>query len=296
MNKGITLRGRVQLTLIIFSCLALILWFGCRQINYDSVGFILASLMFIGTLFIMIVITCILQGRVEKYYDGLVDEQKKTFDTEMARQKMHIGLLSSQMDSHFITNTVIAVKSLADRGENEQAAQVADGLGYLLKHQRKGGALINIFDEFMALQKYIEIMSIRYGGRFAYDYEIDDLLSEYSMPGFILQPIVENALEHGLGSKELDARLYIKGFTQDGKIYIKISDNGVGIPPGKLKTMRDNLANTEPQDFPEPGLHGVALINVHKRIRLQFGLDYGVDIESDFGKGTMVTLIFPLIV
>jgi two-component system sensor histidine kinase YesM len=233
--------------------------------------------------------------RTEKHNAELLGERQKVFDSELARQKMRMGLLAQQMDAHFVTNTLIGIQNLAARGESEKAAEMAGGLGFLLKHQHKGDVPVNVFDEFLALQKYIEVMNTRHGGKFTYDYELDEALCDYLMPGFIMQPVVENALEHGLGNKEQDARLYIKGFIDNGRVCIEISDNGAGLPPAKLKSVRENLEIAEPSDFPEPGLRGVALMNVQRRIRLQCGNDYGVQIESDFGKGTTVTLTFPLI-
>ena len=233
--------------------------------------------------------------RTEKHNTELLGERQKVYEAELARQKMRMGLLAQQMDAHFVTNTLIGIQSLAERGDGEQAAQMAGGLGYLLKHQHKGDMPVNVFDEFMALQKYIEVMNIRHGEKYTYDYDLAEELCDYLMPGFIMQPVVENALEHGLGNKEQDARLYIKGFIENGKACIEISDNGAGIPPAKLKSIRENLELAEPRDFPEPGLRGVALMNVQRRIRLQCGNSYGVQIESDFGKGTTVALTFPLV-
>ena len=233
--------------------------------------------------------------RMENYTAELVEERQKVFEVEIARQKMRMGLLASQMDAHFVTNTLIKIESLAVNGDNEQAAQTANGLCFLLDHQHKGDLPVNVFTEFRALGKYIEVMSIRYSRNFSYDYDVDESLVDYVMPGFILQPVVENALEHGLRDKDQDARLFIKGLIRDEKVCIEISDNGAGIPPGKLKTLRDSLTNAEPRDFPDPGLHGVALMNVQRRIRLQYGSECGVEVESDFGKGTTVTLSFPLI-
>ena len=233
--------------------------------------------------------------RTEKHNAELMTERQKVFDAEMARQKMRMGLLAQQMDAHFMTNTLVGIQSLIARGNSEQALQMSDGLGFLLRHQHKGDMPVNIFEEFLAIQKYVEVMNIRHGNRFKYDYDLDEALCDYLMPGFVMQPIVENALEHGLGGKEQDARLYIKGYIENGRVCMEISDNGTGVPPGKLKSVRENLENAEPRDFPEPGLHGVALMNVQRRLRLQFGNDYGVQIESDFGKGTTVTLTFPLI-
>jgi len=233
--------------------------------------------------------------RNEKSSAELLEERQKVFESEITRQKMRMSLLASQMDAHFMSNTLVNIQSLAEKGENELAARMAGGLAFLLKHQHKGDALVNVFTEFRALDTYIELMNIRYGGSFSYEFEVDEALSNYLMPGFILQPVAENAIEHGLREKELDARLFIRGIITGNTVCIEVSDTGAGVPPGKLSAIRESLNNAEPQDFPEPGLQGVALMNIQRRIRLQFGGGYGVSIESDYGKGTTVMLSFPLI-
>jgi two-component system sensor histidine kinase YesM len=233
--------------------------------------------------------------RTEQYNAELISERQKSFDAELIRQKMQMGLLASQMDAHFVFNTLTNIENLAEKGDYEKAAGMANGLAVLLRHQQKGDTLANVFDEFQVLEKYITVMNIRFDGKFAYEYDLDENLSDCLMPGFILQPIIENALTHGLQNRDQDARLSIRGTIQEHKIYFEISDNGVGIPPGKLKTIREDLLLDVIDDFPEPGLHGVALQNIQSRIHLKFGVEYGISIGSELDKGTTVTIILPYI-
>jgi two-component system sensor histidine kinase YesM len=206
---------------------------------------------------------------------------------------MQMGLLSSQMDAHLVFNTLANIESLSDIGENEKSAQMANGLAILLRHQNKGDTMTNVLKEFSVLEKYIMLMNIRHDGKYRYDYDLDDNLSDCLMPGFILQPIVENALMHGFGGEYVEPRLAIKGSIQGDKIRIEVSDNGAGIPLDKLKAIRDSLERYEIDDFPDPGLQGVALPNIQRRIRLQFGNEYGIGIDSDLGEGTTVTVVLP---
>ena len=233
--------------------------------------------------------------RTETYNAELAAQRQSLFDAEMLRKDMRISLLASQMDAHFVVNTLKSIKRLSDIGETGKTGQMADGLAAILQHQHSGDALVNVFDDLQILEQYVDVMNIKFDGKYTVEYDVEDKLEACMMPGLILQPIVENALTHGLQSKAQDARLIIKGLLRDDVVFFTISDNGVGIPPAKLKAIRDSLAGAEIGDFPAPGLRGVALENIQRRIRLRYGAEYGITVESDLGKGTTVTVSLPIV-
>ena len=236
-----------------------------------------------------------LLDRAEQYNTELLDERQKSFDGEIARKNMRLSLLATQIDSHFVINTLTNIKRLSDIAENDKIGQMAQGLAAILQYRYAGDVLVNVFDDFQILKTYVDIMNIKFDGKFAVEYDIKDDFETYLIPGMILQPIVENALTHGLGNKENDARLTLEGSVTENDILFEISDNGEGMPPDKLKTLQDALAVKELGDFPEPGLRGVALANVQRRIRIRFGDAYGIKISSIPGEGTTVTVSLPLI-
>jgi len=233
-------------------------------------------------------------ARNKNYSNALLEERQKLFDAEMNKQKMRLGLLSLQMDAHFIVNSLSSIRTLSLNSQSEKAAQMADGLAQLLKHQHDGEMLVNIFAELEMIEKYVSIMNIRFDNKFLVDYDVDDSLSECLMPGLVLQPIVENALVHGLHIKEHDARLLIRGFIDGGGVILEVSDNGIGLPPVALQNVHSSLAPMQTSDFPEPGLRGVALSNIQRRIQLRFGADYGIQISSMLGEGTTVAIKLPV--
>jgi signal transduction histidine kinase len=237
---------------------------------------------------------CLLISIIYVIYRFL-SSQIKLFDAVIARKNMRLNLLASQMDAHFIVNTLKSVKFLSDHRETEKAGQMAEGLAAILQHLHAGDALVNIFDDLQILEKYIGIMNIKFNEKFIVEYDVDDNLEACLMPGLILQPIVENALVHGLSGKEQEARLTVKGFMQDGDIFFEISDNGVGITPAKLKEIQDSLAQPEFDDFPPPGLRGVALTNIQRRIHISSGDRYGIAVTSCEGAGTMETVRLPAV-
>jgi two-component system sensor histidine kinase YesM len=234
--------------------------------------------------------------RTAEYNAALATERQKLFDNESARQNMRLSLLSAQMDAHFVVNTLQSIKRLADVGETEKAGRMAEGLAAILQHLHTGDALVNVFDDMQILEKYLDIMNMKFDGKFSVKYEIDDRLVGCLVPGFILQPVVENALMHGLGNKEGDAQLKITGAIHDETIVFAVFDNGAGIKPERLQELQEGLAHTELSDFPNPGLRGVALQNIERRIRLRHGDGYGIKLASEYGKGTTVTVVLPLII
>ena len=236
-----------------------------------------------------------LLDRTEHYSNELLGERQKLFDAEMLRQNMQIGLLVSQIDAHFVVNAIVSIGTLSARGDNERAGLMADGLAQLLKHRHSGDALCNVFVELEMIEKYVGIMNIRYEGKFIADYDVPDELSAYKMPGLILQPVVENALTHGLQNKEGQALLNIRGYMDGGAVILEVSDNGAGIAPEKMAAIRQSLDASEIGDFPAPGLSGVSLINVQRRIRLRFGDSYGLSLAGAPGGGTQVTIKLPAI-
>jgi two-component system sensor histidine kinase YesM len=219
----------------------------------------------------------------------------KLLNAEIARKNMNLSLLASQMDAHFVVNTLKSVKYLTDNNEAEKAGQMAEGLAAILKHRHAGEALVNIFEDLQMLEKYIEIVNLKFDGKLAVFYHVEDKLEAYLMPGLILQPIVENALMHGLVNKEDDPQLTIKGFSCDECILFEISDNGIGIPSAKLNEIAESLRRIESSDFPAPGLHGVALTNIQRRIRISCGEQYGIAVASRNGEGTTVTVTLPMV-
>jgi two-component system sensor histidine kinase YesM len=199
------------------------------------------------------------------------------------------------MDAHFVVNTLQNIKYLADIGETEKSGRMAHGLAAILQHRHTGDELVNIFDDFQILENYIDIMNIKFDGKFQVEYEVDDRLEAYLIPGLILQPLAENALTHGLGNKEGAALLIVKGFIRDNRIVVEIADNGAGIAPAKLQALKESLAQADLGDFPRPGLHGVALGNIERRIRLRYGEGYGLALDSALSQGTTVTVTLPLV-
>ena len=224
-------------------------------------------------------------------FDVLVAEINEMLDRT---KRYHMGLLGKQINIHFILNTLLYIQGLSSEGENEKATCATGELVTLIRHMNLGDARVNIFVEMEFLQSYITLMNIKHHDKFNFDYDVDDRLAEFQMPSFILQPIVENALTHGIGIKAQDCQLSIIGYLSKNEIVFTVKDNGVGIAGKQLTKLRDRLRLAHQGEFTEGETHGVALCNIQRRIHVLFGEKFGIQVDSELGLGTSVTIVLPL--
>jgi len=212
-------------------------------------------------------------------------------------ENMQMGLLKTQISAHFVVNTIDCIESLAEQGEMEKTAIAARNLAGMLRNLHESDDEIKIYEQVDHLSAYIEIMNIRNNDKFQISIEMDDLLVEYLMPGQILQPLVENALTHGLGNKKQDCLLTISGRAEKECVLIEVSDNGVGLAQGEtaIKALQEHLDHADEWDYSEYKLSGVALVNIQKRIRARYGKKYGLTIRGGQGAGVTVAVRLPYI-
>ena len=142
-------------------------------------------------------------------------------------------------------------------------------------------------EEFDFVKRYIEIMKVRFGERLEFNDNISDEVKDVSVPKMIVQPIVENAVKYGFGEDVEVLRVEISAYIENEKLYIIVKDDGVGIEEDLLKDLVFNLNEKYNRS------DHIGLYNVHKRIELLYGIEYGLEINSEAGKGTEVVLVLP---
>jgi signal transduction histidine kinase len=210
-------------------------------------------------------------------------------------EKMQMGLLKLQISAHFVVNTISAIKGLSEKGENEKAALAAEHLAGMLRNIHESDEESNIYDVVTNLRRFTEIMNIRHNDKFIIDMDMDDRLSNYKMPWQILQPLAENALTHGLLTKDGECILSVTGRIDGENVLFEVSDNGIGMENAQIKAMQDVIDRAVDWDYDEYRLKGVAIINIQKRIRSRYGGGYGLTLEGGPGAGLKVTVRLPLI-
>ena len=216
-------------------------------------------------------------------------------EAEIRKQKALIVSLKKQISAHFTVNVLNIIKALSASGENEKAGLLCDGLSFLLRYANAGDHFISGMDEFFVLEKYVDIMKIRYPNRFEAEIEMEDNLEEIEIPRMLLQPIIENSIIHGFSNKNESEKglIHVYCDMESSTLRIIIEDDGEGIDEEELINIQEQLRKAE-EDDPIEGLSHIAIINIQRRIFSYFGKEYGLTIESAKKQGTTVTIKLPL--
>ncbi|MFC3773390.1 sensor histidine kinase [Paenibacillus sp. GCM10012303] len=219
-------------------------------------------------------------------------EQELRKRLTLLKQAQNVAL-QSQINPHFLYNTLETINWNAIRltgGENKVSEMIAS-LAMLLRLSLETPTnLIPIREELEHVQHYLDLLAVRYKNSFAIEWEIEESIRSCRIPKITLQPIVENAIYHGIKPKRGQGVVRITGRRQGEQIVLDVTDDGVGIGPEQ--TERINAAMKE--DYSEPGDH-IGIKNVNQRIKLTFGDEYGLAVSSEPGIGTTVRLTIPVV-
>jgi len=209
-------------------------------------------------------------------------------DNERQKRLVELKAYQAQINPHFLSNTLNTVRWLAQTQKATNIQSLVTSLIELLQVSMGGDDFITLRQELEYLKDYINIQEYRYCDKFKIQYEIETEILEMPTPKFILQPIVENALIHGIDPLDHQGLIAIKGYREGQQIIITVTDNGVGIPPEKLGIIFQQDQNKDRQRFSSIGIY-----NVNERMKMYFGDSYGLKIESTPGVFTMVTIMLP---
>jgi len=219
-------------------------------------------------------------SRIKELMNQIVQEQ------EMKRRS-ELKALQSQIQPHFLYNTLDSIIWMAESGKVDDVVEMTTALSRLLRLSiSKGEELVPIAAELEHIRSYLTIQSRRYRKKFTYAIEVDESILGAPILKLVLQPIVENAIYHGIKPMPDPGHIRIRGWREGNSIVIKIEDDGEGMDPERLRTIL-----TEKQAG--SGSKGVGVANVHDRIQLYFGHGYGLHYESEREEGTVVTLKIP---
>lgn len=211
---------------------------------------------------------------------------------EEEKKRLEIETLQAQINPHFLYNTLGSLKWAAVRQKQPGLADSLDALSSLLEFTiKKAGGMVTIEEEVNYIKHYIEIERMRYGECFAIEYQIDEADWERKIPGFLLQPLVENSFLHGLDLTKEGGKIVIRGYEQAGYLCLEVEDNGIGMTKEKAAEL---LADKKPEKKYK-GFNSIGIQIVNKRLRELYGPDYHTEINSTVGKGTRITLWIPLL-
>lgn len=229
---------------------------------------------------------------VQKSYEQIEVLMKEIIQQQTERRKSELDALQSQINPHFLYNTLESITWMIEAQRNKEAVVMISELAKLLRVSlSRGKTIISIGDELQHSRSYMNIQRVRYKERFKVEFLIDEEIKNYCIVKLVIQPLLENAIYYGVGNmdEDDDGQILIRGEKKGEDIYISIEDNGMGMP----EDIRSNIL-TDNSKVPKHG-SGVGVINVHSRISLMFGPEYGLEVYSELDEGTKVVIHIPAI-
>lgn len=229
---------------------------------------------------------------VQKSYEQIEALMKEIIQQQTERRKSELDALQSQINPHFLYNTLESITWMIEAQRNKEAVVMISELAKLLRVSlSRGKTIISIGDELQHSRSYMNIQRVRYKERFKVEFLIDEEIKNYCIVKLVIQPLLENAIYYGVGNmdEDDDGQILIRGEKKGEDIYISIEDNGMGMP----EDIRSNIL-TDNSKIPKHG-SGVGVINVHSRISLMFGPEYGLEVYSELDEGTKVVIHIPAI-
>lgn len=209
-----------------------------------------------------------------------VDQQKKKSD-------MEFQVLQAQINPHFLYNTLNSIKWLAVIQNIENISEMTSAIINLLKYNISSkSTLVTLSEEIESIKNYANIQKYRYGSNFNIEYNIDDETSKFKILKFILQPLVENSIFHGFKNYKYGGEIKIRSYIVDENLLIEVKDNGCGIDKEKSESMDDEARKMH---------SGIGLNNIHDRICLYFGAEYGITVNNGEDLGMSILIRLPII-
>lgn len=207
------------------------------------------------------------------------------------KRQLEFAIMHAQINPHFLYNTLYSIKGLCDMGLNKDASQMVTALSSFFRIGiSKGKEIISIQDEIEHIQHYLFIQEMRYGDDFTYEIDVDPEILSYHIIKLSLQPLIENAIYHGVKQKRGQGKITIRGYQMGDAIHLEVADNGNGIEHDKLQ---DILVELKASYQDKKRFIGIGLKSVNERIKIHFGKEYGLTIASEPGNGTVISIIIP---
>ncbi|MCR5596038.1 MAG: sensor histidine kinase [Lachnospiraceae bacterium] len=224
----------------------------------------------------------IMIDKIENLLDQVTVEQIRLRHAELE-------LLQAQINPHFLYNTLDTIVWLAETGDQDRVISMVGSLSKFFRTSlNQGKDNISIGEELEHARSYLEIQQVRYQDILSYEIDVPRGLYGYTIPKITIQPLVENALYHGIKNKRGMGHIRVTGEKHEDHFYITVTDDGIGMTKERLKQIRDRISDPEPDSKDIFGLY-----NVNERIRLRAGDEYGIEVDSTYGEGTTVRIKLP---
>lgn len=227
---------------------------------------------------------------IQKSYEQIEDLMKEIVLEQNERRKSELDALQSQINPHFLYNTLESITWMVEGEKNDEAAFMITQLAKFFRISlSKGRTVISIKDELQHARSYMNIQKVRYKNAFTVIFDVEEEVCSCCIVKLVLQPILENAISYGVSIMDEGGEIRIEGRKNGGKVILTVRDNGIGMSEEEV-----GFLLTDSTRVPKRG-SGVGLVNVNNRIQLLFGKEYGLKIESEPDEGTAVSIIVPAV-
>ncbi len=225
----------------------------------------------------------------------------RMYEMEMNNRQTEIAFLRSQINPHFLNNTLTTINGMAASGQDEEIQEVTVALSRILQYSIRGSEMVDLAAEMDIVRDYLRIQLYRFEDRFGVQIDVEEAALHWRIPKMIIQPIVENAIVHGLEPSMRHGKLMLSARVDAERnlLVISIMDTGVGMSPEKLRILQESLARSTGRTGEDWKRYNAAhhdsigLYNVNSRIILYYGKEYAMKIRSWEGAGTNIELTIP---
>lgn len=232
-------------------------------------------------------------GRLSENFNHMLstiqDLMHQQIQIEEQKRQSEWNLLQAQIKPHFIYNTLDSIIWMSHAGQNEKVVEMTSALAHLLRNSIGSGKdIISLGEEINHIESYLTIQKMRYQEKLHFELDIDPATRPYQLPRLVLQPLVENAIYHGIKPRETGGTVRVTSMLDEEQLLITVEDDGVGMTADQLAHILDR--KTEDESSSKIGVY-----NVHERLRHYFGEAFCLKYFSEVDKGTTAMLVLPLI-
>lgn len=235
-----------------------------------------------------------LNPELADFAHNLFQAANKRYSDDLLRQQMRYAALQSQINPHFLYNTLECIRSEALLCQQSNIAEMTENLSRFFRYCISNyGDFVRLQDEIVSIKQYFFIQKYRFGDRFQLDIQMEtERALQCHLPKMTLQPIVENSIYHGLERKKGQGTVTIRIMMTEKKLFIWIQDDGLGMTAEQVEEVNQRLLHPNPVEQSKKR-GGIALTNVNARIQLHFGKEYGLRVSSILNRGTDVEIVLP---
>jgi len=221
---------------------------------------------------------------IESNTRKIFSAQEKLYEMEVRKNETEIYALQSQINPHFLFNTLQCIRSIAIMKRADDIAQISLSMAEMFRYSMNFKETVSIREEIEMIKHYVRISDIRFQGRFQFLFHVDEEILDVPIGRMMLQPLVENSLMHGVSKLEEGGVIDVRGWLEGGEVFLTVSDNGPGPGAAELEEIMRELSTGFAENLKAGKSKSFGLYNINRRLKLQYGEQHGVTIRREGGR------------